>query len=417
MIMSMARKKVLALVMAGGEGSRLYPLTAERSKPSVPFGARYRIVDFVLSNLLNSGIHSIYLLVQYKSQSLIEHVRKAWVLPPILPEHFVTVVPPQMRSGKDWFQGTADAVYQNINLIQQHRPDMVLVFGADHIYRMNIRQMIQFHEESGAAATVAALPVPLKEASAFGVIDADAAGRILGFQEKPANPPAMPGRPTHAYASMGNYLFNTDVLLEVLKESREKGWNDFGKHILPSMVDDGKLFAYDFGQNTIPGVKDYEEPAYWRDVGTLDAYYEAHMDVLGEEPRFDVFNARWPIYSSNYQGPVAKFVDSRLDNCIISAGCLICNAKVKNSILRREVVIESGAEVEDCILMDNVVIKKGAKLRRCIVDRFNVIDENTRIGFDHEADKAKYAVTESSIVVLAEGTFRDSARSSFSEDH
>ena len=415
--MAQARKKILALVMAGGEGTRLFPLTSERSKPSVPFGARYRIVDFVLSNLLNSGVNSIYLLVQYKSQSLIEHVRKAWVLPPILPEHFVTVVPPQMRSGKDWFQGTADAVYQNINLIQQHRPDMVLVFGADHIYRMNIRQMIQFHLESQADATVAALPVPLKEASAFGVIDAEASGRIRGFQEKPASPPAMPGRPTHAFASMGNYLFNTEVLLAELKASRERGWNDFGKHILPSMVESGKLFAYDFGQNSIPGVKDYEEPNYWRDVGTLDAYYEAHMDVLGEEPRFDVFNARWPIYSSNYQGPVAKFVDSHVDNCIISAGCLLCNANVKNSVLRREVVIEPGAEVDGCILMDNVVVKRGAKLRRCIVDRFNVIEENARIGFDADVDRTRYAITETGITVIGEGKFRDSDRSSFSEDH
>jgi glucose-1-phosphate adenylyltransferase len=415
--MAQARKKILALVMAGGEGTRLFPLTSERSKPSVPFGARYRIVDFVLSNLLNSGVNSIYLLVQYKSQSLIEHVRKAWVLPPILPEHFVTVVPPQMRSGKDWFQGTADAVYQNINLIEQHRPDMVLVFGADHIYRMNIRQMIQFHLESQADATVAALPVPLKEASAFGVIDAEASGRIRGFQEKPASPPAMPGRPTHAFASMGNYLFNTEVLLAELKASRERGWNDFGKHILPSMVESGKLFAYDFGQNSIPGVKDYEEPNYWRDVGTLDAYYEAHMDVLGEEPRFDVFNARWPIYSSNYQGPVAKFVDSHVDNCIISAGCLLCNANVKNSVLRREVVIEPGAEVDGCILMDNVVVKRGAKLRRCIVDRFNVIEENARIGFDADVDRTRYAITETGITVIGEGKFRDSDRSSFSEDH
>ena len=415
--MTPTRQKILALVMAGGEGSRLHPLTAERSKPSVPFGARYRIVDFVLSNLLNSGIHSIYLLVQYKSQSLIEHVRKAWVMPPILPDHFVTVVPPQMRAGKDWFQGTADAVYQNINLIQQHKPDLVLVFGADHIYRMNIRQMVQFHLESGAEASVAALPVPLKDASAFGVIDTEADGRIKSFLEKPKDPPAMPGRPTHAYASMGNYLFNTDALLEQLKESREKGWNDFGKHILPNMVAGGKLFAYDFATNVIPGVKDYEEPAYWRDVGTLDAYYEAHMDVLGEEPRFDVFNAKWPIYSSNYQGPVAKFVNAHMDNAITSAGCLICNSTVRNSILRREVVIESGAEVEDCILMDNVVIKKGAKLRRCIIDRFNVIDENTRIGFDAEADKANYHVTESGIVVMPEGAHTETDRTSFSEDH
>ncbi len=216
----MEKLKVLAFIMAGGEGSRLHPLTAERSKPSVPFGSRYRIVDFVLSNLVNSGINSIYLLVQYKSQSLIEHVRKAWVLPPILPEQFITVVPPQMRRGQEWFQGTADAVHQNLDLIRKHRPDLVLVFGADHIYRMDVRQMIEFHQERQAACTVAALPVPLEQASAFGVIDADGSGRIRGFMEKPKRPPAMAKRPSHAYASMGNYLFDTEVLLDALEKCR-----------------------------------------------------------------------------------------------------------------------------------------------------------------------------------------------------
>lgn len=415
--MSTNRPKILALVMAGGEGSRLSPLTSERSKPSVPFGARYRIVDFVLSNLVNSSINAIYLLVQYKSQSLIEHVRKAWVMPPMLPDHFITIVPPQMRRGQAWFQGTADAVRQNINLIQQHKPDKVLVFGADHIYRMDIRQMVQFHEESNAYATVAALPVPLAEASGFGVIDTDARGCIKRFLEKPANPPHMPGRETHAFASMGNYLFNTDVILDILEQSRDAGWNDFGHHILPHMVNSGKLFAYDFSQNSIPGIKGYEEPAYWRDVGTLDAYFEANMDVLGMQPRFDAFNARWPIYSSNYQGPVAKFVGSEIDNAIISAGCLINGARIKHSILRREVVVEPGAEVEDCILMDNVVVKSGAKLRRCIVDRYNIIDADACIGFDIESDKTRYHVTESGIVVLKEGLHTESERTTFSEDH
>ncbi len=413
----MSAKKILALVMAGGEGTRLHPLTAERSKPSVPFGARYRIVDFVLSNLINSGIHAIYLLVQYKSQSLIEHVRKAWVLPPQLPEHFITVVPPQMRRGQEWFQGTADAVYQNINLIHQHKPDLVLVFGADHIYRMDIRQMVKFHLERDADATVAALPVPLADASAFGVIEAESNGRIVKFMEKPATPPPMPGRPSHAFASMGNYLFRAEALVHILRESKEQGWNDFGKHILPRMVEDGRLHAYDFAKNEIPGTKPSEEPAYWRDVGTLDAYFQAHMDVLGLEPRFDVFNARWPIYSSNYQGPVAKFLGSQVDNCIISAGCLIQNATLRNSVLRREVVVEPGAVVEDCILMDNVVVKAGAHLRRVIVDRFNVIEAGSRIGLDRLADEARYKITETGIVVLPEGTHTRTDRTSFSEDH
>lgn len=413
----MSKPKILALVMAGGEGSRLFPLTAERSKPSVPFGARYRIVDFVLSNLVNSGIHAIYLLVQYKSQSLIEHVRKAWVLPPMLPETFVTIVPPQMRMGQKWFQGTADAVHQNINLIRQHQPDLVAVFGADHIYRMDIRQMVDFHLERGAQATVAALPVPLKEASGFGVIDADARGLIRGFLEKPAKPPAMAGRPTHAYASMGNYLFNTDVLLDALEACRDIPGSDFGKHVLPMLKDQGGLYAYDFHQNAIPGVHASEELGYWRDVGTLDAYFAAHMDVLGMQPTFNVFNARWPIYSSNYQGPVAKFQETWLDHSIVSAGCLINGARIKNSVLRREVVIEPGAEVEDCIIMDYVTVRRGAKLRRAIVDRYNVIGEGETIGYDPVQDQARHHVTDSGIVVLAEAHSYEMARTSFGEDH
>lgn len=409
----MKTPKVLAFVMAGGEGSRLSPLTLERSKPSVPFGARYRIVDFVLSNLVNSGIHGIYLLVQYKSQSLIEHVRKAWVLPPMLPEHFVTVVPPQMRMGQSWFQGTADAIYQNIDLIRQHAPQMVLVFGADHIYRMDVRQMIQFHLDNKAAATVAALPVPLKDASAFGVIDAEANGRIRGFLEKPAHPPAMPDRPSHAYASMGNYLFDTNVLLEALEKCRAEGGTDFGKDVLPDLMKDGKLFAYNFANNVVPGVRPYEEKSYWRDVGTLDAYFEAHTDVLGLEPRFDVFNARWPMYSSGYQGPAARFVKANLDNSMISAGCLVDGARIRNSVLRREVVVEPGAEIEDCIIMDSSIVKRGAKLKRVIVDRYNVIGENERIGHDLEQDSKRYHVTESGIVVLAKGERYGSLRGSF----
>lgn len=412
----MKKTRILAMVMAGGEGSRLHPLTAERSKPSVPFGARYRIVDFVLSNLMNSGIHSIYLLVQYKSQSLIEHVRKAWVLPPILPEHFITVVPPQMRRGQVWFQGTADAVHQNLNLIRQHRPDLVVVFGADHIYRMDVRQMVQFHLDNGADATVAALPVPLKQASAFGIIDADARGRVRAFLEKPADPPPMASDPTRAYASMGNYLFNADVLEQALIECHARGENDFGKHVLPRLTEGGRLYAYNFGDNRVPGVRDYEEHAYWRDVGTLDAYYEAHMDVLGLTPRFDVFNAQWPIFSSNYQGPVARFQNAQIDNGMVSAGCLINGARVKDSVLRREVVLEPGVELTGCVIMDNVTIRAGAKLRRVIVDRYNIIEPNTRIGFDPAEDAARYKVTENGVVVLPEAQPYETARTSFAEE-
>jgi glucose-1-phosphate adenylyltransferase len=286
--------------MAGGQGSRLQPLTAARSKPSVPFGSRYRIVDFVLSNLINSQIRTIYLLVQYKSQSLIEHVRKAWTISPLLQDQFVTVVPPQMRVGESWFQGTADAVNQNINLLEEHGPDFVVVFGADHIYRMDVSQMVDFHKERDADVSIAALPVPLDEAKSFGVIAADAEGRIQGFQEKPAKPQPMPDDPSSAHASMGNYVFSTKVLIDALQEAQRAGETDFGNHVLPRLLAAGqRLFAYDFANNVIPGIKPYERRVYWRDVGGIDAYFNAHKDVLGAEPVFDAFNPDWPIYSSN----------------------------------------------------------------------------------------------------------------------
>ena len=249
----MQTDRIIAFVMAGGQGSRLQPLTADRSKPSVPFGARYRIVDFVLSNLINSSISTIYLLVQYKSQSLIEHVRKAWTISPILQGQFVTVVPPQMRTGENWFQGTADAVRQNINLIEEHRPDRVAVFGADHIYRMDIRQMVDFHKTRDADVTIAALPVPLRDATDFGVIATDGDGRIRAFQEKPANPTPMPSDSTRALASMGNYIFNTDILLDALDEARKNGETDFGSHVLPRLLQSHKLFAYDFARDSRSG--------------------------------------------------------------------------------------------------------------------------------------------------------------------
>lgn len=389
--------------MAGGEGTRLYPLTAERSKPSVPFGARYRIVDFVLSNLINSEIQSIYLLVQYKSQSLIEHVRKAWVLSPMLNQQFVTIVPPQMRGGQEWFQGTADAVYQNLNLVRQHDPDLVVVFGADHIYRMDVRQMVEFHRSRRADVTVAALPVPLKDAEGFGVIATAADGRVTEFQEKPKQPKSMPFDPSRAYASMGNYLFKASVLCDVLEEGHARDEHDFGRHVLPRMQESHRVYAYDFAGNAIPGVRAYEEPAYWRDVGTIDAYFAAHKDVMGREPRINIFNPRWPIYSSNYQGPAAKFINARIENAIFAGGTLIEDAKVRDSIVRREVVLEPGVELDHCIIMDYVKIKRGARLRHAIVDRFNVVAENERIGYDLDADRQRYIVTDSGIVVVAQG--------------
>jgi glucose-1-phosphate adenylyltransferase len=390
---------ILAMVLAGGEGSRLQPLTRDRSKPSVPFAGRYRIVDFVLSNLVNSGIHSIYLLVQYKSQSLIEHINKGWVLSHI-PGHFITVVPPQMREGPEWFSGTADAISQNINLIEHAQANLVAIFGADHVYRMDVRQMVDFHRQRGAAVSVAAIPIPLKEASAFGIIDADGEGRIRGFLEKPEHPPAMPGDPTRAYGSMGNYLFETEVLLRALHEAKQRGESDFGRHILPRLIKTHPIYAYDFAQNRVPGIRDYEEPGYWRDVGTIDAYFAASQDGLGAQPRFDLHNPHWLINSSNYQGPSVQIVGGVVENCIIGAGSIVKGGVVRNSVLRREVVIEEDAQVEDCILMDYAVIGRGAKLRRVILDRHNTIEPGTRIGYDAAADASRYHVTESGLVVI-----------------
>jgi glucose-1-phosphate adenylyltransferase len=396
--------KVLAMVLAGGQGSRLHPLTAERSKPAVPFGGRYRIADFVLSNLVNSGISGIYLLVQYKSQSLIEHVNRSWGQTLSFPGQFITIVPPQMREGKEWFQGTSDAVYQNINLIQNHAPDMVAVFGADHIYRMDVRQMIDFHQQNKAHVSVASIPIPLKEASSFGIIDADKSGRIVGFLEKPDIVPAMPGDPTRAYGSMGNYLFNTDVLLKALREARDRGEHDFGHHILPRLIKSHQVFAYNFGENRIRGLSDYEEPAYWRDVGTIDSYFDAHCDVLGERPRFDMFNPQWRINSSNYQGPTARVLSGEIENCTIGAGSLIKGARVRNSILRREVIIEEDVEIDNCVVMDYCVIRRGSRLKRAIIDRYNTIAPNSGIGIDLAADRKRYTVSEGGVVVLAKGS-------------
>ena len=410
----MKKPKILAFVMAGGEGARLQPLTVDNSKPSLPFGSRYRIVDFVLSNLLNSGIQAIYLLVQYKSQSLIEHARKAWVVSPMRNEEFVTVVPPQMMRGGDWFQGTADAVYQNINLIQLHDPDLVVVFGADHIYRMDIQQMVDFHHERAADVTVAALPVPIADARGFGVIAADHAGRVSEFQEKPANPTPMPSDPTRAYASMGNYLFDAKVLVQALKEANQRGEHDFGQNILPKLKETHRLFAYDFSTNKVPGTKPYEEIGYWRDVGTLDAYFEAHQDMLGLTPRFDVFNPQWRTFSSNYQGPVARILDAQIHNSVIAAGSMVHQASIRNSMIRREVVIEDDVELEDCVIQDYVWIKRGSRLRRVIVGQYNVIEAGSRIGYDPEADRRRYTVTAGGITVVGPGEVTKSLRA-FSE--
>ncbi len=393
--------KVLAFVLAGGEGTRLYPLTDLRCKPAIPFGGRYRLVDFVLSNLINSQIFSIYLLVQYKSQALIEHLHKAWEMSPMLVEQFITEVPPQRCNGGDeWFQGTADAVYQNRTLIDQHQADLVLVFGSDHIYRMDIRQMLDFHIRQQADVTVAVKPVSVSEAQRYGNIEMDESARVVGFREKPEVPVSIPGTPGKVLASMGNYVFRADILREALGAVHREGGTDFGRDVLPWLVENQRVLAYDITNNYVPGIKPYEEKGYWCDVGTIGSYKRAHDDILGLEPRFDMFNPKWPIRTYRYDGPATKVGRLNMDNCLIGAGCLIESAKIQNSVIGLEVMIEKNVEIRNCIILDYVKIEQGCKLRNAIIDRYNVIPGGTEIGFDSEKDRELYCLDESGIVVV-----------------
>ncbi|HMU96316.1 MAG TPA: glucose-1-phosphate adenylyltransferase [Elusimicrobiota bacterium] len=401
----MIRSKVLGIVMAGGKGERLKPLTIERGKPAVPFGGKYRIVDFVLSNFVNSGIFSVYVLVQYMSQSLIDYLRVGWSNRGITPDHFITVVPPQMRMGELWYRGTADAVSQNLNLIRDFDPDYVAVFGADHIYRMDISQMLAYHVEKQAHVTISALPVPLAEAKGFGILGVSKSGRLTDFEEKPKNPKPMPGNPEMAYSSMGNYIFNRDVLEEVLTDDIEKdSAHDFGKNILPTLLEKHRVYAYNFQAAPLPGQKDYEEAGYWRDVGNLESYWSSHMDLLGEKPRLDLNNDEWPISAGRYNGPPARILGRQVEDSILSEGVVVNGAFVKHSVIGRGVVIHPGAVIEDSVLMDFCEVGPNCRFRRVVADRFNVFPPDTVIGHDAEKDQsAGYHVDKSGIVSIARG--------------
>jgi glucose-1-phosphate adenylyltransferase len=373
------------MIMAGGKGERLLPLTEQRSKPSVPFAGNYRIADFVLSNFLNSGIQAMYVLVQYRSQSLIEHLRRGWRFGGANRQAFITVVPPQMKGRGKWYEGTADAVYQNINLIHDFAPGLVAVFGADHIYRMDIRQMIQFHLNHQAEVTVAALPVPIQAAKGFGIIEANSDHQIVGFDEKPSMPKPMPGNSEMSYSSMGNYIFDADALVRILeKDASEAGTHDFGRDIIPSLIKSHKVFAYDFLDNEVPGIQPYEEWGYWRDVGTKEAYWQANMDVLGETPIFDLRNVKWPITTDTSTNPVASLVRSQFDDAMVGQGSLVVDSTIKRSIIGRNVRIGERCEIEESIILDGTVIGSRCHLQRCIIDRFNVIASGTTLGGDKE---------------------------------
>ena len=400
--------RVLAFVLAGGKGTRLYPLTKERAKPAVPFGGRYRIIDFVLSNLINSGIFSIYVLTQFKSQSLLQHLREGWEVSGLLKNNFIIPVPAQMRSAQeDWYRGTADAIHQNINLIQQADPHVVVIFGADHIYRMNIRQMIEYHVEKRAGVTIAAIPVQKELASEFGVIETTDDGSIIGFHEKRADAPTMPGDPTRVHASMGNYVFSTDVLLrELMAEgAKEDSSHDFGKDILPSLIGRADMYAYDFQTNIIPG-DPIGSPQYWRDVGTLDAYYEASMDLRAVSPELNLYNRQWPLRTAGYFDAPAKFVfdeEGRRGmaiDTIIAGSSIVSGGKVSGSVLGRGVRVHTGASVEDSVIFDNCDIGRRAKVKRAILDKNVKVPPGTEIGYNLDEDRKKYHVTDSGIVVV-----------------
>jgi glucose-1-phosphate adenylyltransferase len=400
--------RVLSFVLAGGKGTRLYPLTKERAKPAVPFGGRYRIIDFVLSNLINSGVYSIYVLIQFKSQSLLQHLSDGWEFSGILKNYFIIPVPAQMRTpGETWYRGTADAIYQNINLIEQTDPDLVMIFGADHIYRMNIREMIEYHLQKRSQATVAAIPAPRSQAREFGVIEASPEGAILGFHEKKPDAPAMPSDPERVYASMGNYVFSTGRLLDELHAdaANEDSTHDFGRDILPAMVGRAPMCAYDFQTNRIPG-DPLDQPAYWRDVGTIDAYYEANMDLRALLPALNLYNRQWPLRTAGYQDPPAKFAfddEGRRGHAIdsiISGGAILSGGEVRNSVLGRGARVHAGALVENSILFDNVDIGRGAKVRRAILDKNVRVPAGETIGWDLDRDRICHHVTESGIVVV-----------------
>ncbi len=403
--------RVLAFVLAGGKGTRLYPLTKERAKPAVPFGGQYRIVDFVLSNLVNSGVYSTYVLIQFRSQSLLQHLRDGWEFSGLLKNQFIIPVPAQMRTENEaWYRGTADAIHQNVNLIEQSNPHLVAIFGADHIYRMNIRDMIEFHERNRADVTVSAIPVDKKYSREFGVLETAPNGQILGFHEKSPNAPTMPSDPDRVYASMGNYIFATRALLRELfaDAANENSTHDFGRDILPSMVGRSHIYAYDFQTNKIPGDHEGAE-VYWRDVGTIDAYYEANMDLRAVSPSLNLFNRQWPLRTAGYDDPPAKFTfddDGRRGQAIdsiVAPGAILSGGTARNSLIGRGVRLHSGSLVEASIIFDNCDIGRRAKVRRAILDKNVRIPEDALIGYDMASDRRLYHVTESGIVVIEGG--------------
>ena len=396
---------VLGIVLAGGEGKRLYPLTADRAKPAVPFGGGYRLIDFVLSNLVNARYLRICVLTQYKSHSLDRHISQNWRLSGLAGE-YITPVPAQQRLGPRWYTGSADAIYQSLNLIYDEDPDYIVIFGADHVYRMDPEQMVQQHIESGAGATVAGIRVPRAEASAFGCIDADESGRIRGFVEKPAEPPACADDPDQTFVSMGNYI-STKVLIDAIKIDADNGHSDhdMGGDIIPQLVAEGMASVYDFNNNQVPGATERDH-GYWRDVGTLDAFYDAHMDLVSVHPVFNLYNRRWPIRGGTENLAPAKFVNGgSAQESVVGAGSIISAASVRNSVLSSNVAIDDGAIVEGSVLMPGVRVGRGAVVRKAILDKNVVVGPGEMVGVDLEKDREKFAVSSGGIVAVGKGVW------------
>ncbi|MET7751491.1 glucose-1-phosphate adenylyltransferase [Micromonospora sp. NPDC005367] len=402
--------KVLAIVLAGGEGKRLMPLTADRAKPAVPFGGMYRMVDFVLSNLANAGYLKIVVLTQYKSHSLDRHITKTWRMSTLL-GNYVTPVPAQQRRGPWWFAGSADAIYQSFNLINDEQPDYVIVFGADHIYRMDPRQMVEDHIASGAAVTVAGIRQPLSTADQFGVIEVGEDGRrIRAFREKPTDAVGLPDAPDQIYASMGNYVFTTKALCEAVERDAEdkSSKHDMGGSIIPMLVERGEANVYDFKDNEVPGSTDRDR-GYWRDVGTLDSFYDAHMDLINVHPVFNLYNFDWPIYTEQPPYPPAKFVHQwgervgRAVGSLVSPGAVISGSLVENSVVSPKVRVHSWAHVDGAVLMEGVEIGRHAVVRRAILDKNVFVPEGAEIGVDLEKDRQRYVVSDNGVVVIGKG--------------
>ena len=405
-----ASRRVFGIVLAGGEGKRLMPLTADRAKPAVPFGGNYRLVDFALSNLVNAGYLRIVVLTQYKSHSLDRHVSTTWRMSPLL-GNYVTPVPAQMRRGPYWFAGSADAIYQNLNLIHDERPDYVCVLGADHIYRMDPRQIVEQHIDTGAGVTVAGIRVPIEEASRCGVIDRAHTGTgIDAFLEKPEAADGLPDAPDQVLASMGNYVFTTEALIEAVTADAEVegSKHDLGGSIIPMLTRSSDAHVYDFETNVVPGVT-VRGQRYWRDVGTLDAYYDANMDLISVIPAFNLYNREWPILTLPEPLPPAKFVFADEDrmgvatDSLVCAGVVVSGGRVHRSILSPGVRIQDRAQVEGCVLMHDVEVGPGAVVRNAIVDKGVTIEEGARVGVDPEADRARFTVSDAGIVVIGKG--------------